>query len=178
LVPFGGGERELEIDPRAPDGMPKHYYADGSALSKIFIPQVGSETLDRILDWEGSVLHFSTAGLLEVRSFLARRLIRRALDLSRYKDVLSRIADFVPEWEESGKFKRIEFREAWEDEAAHLIDEARKVRIVLDAPDAIHAVLAQKAGPAGELAVVSTSEPLLEVAERLGLGVIALEDVY
>lgn len=158
--------------------MPRHYYVDGSAISKIFVPQVGSETLDRLLEREGSVLYFSTAGLLEAKTFIARRLHRRTIDLKRYKDVLARMRRFVPLWESSGKFQRIDFEGAWEGEAADLIDRARTWRLVLEAHDAIHLVLAQKARPLGELVLVSTSEPLLEISERLGLGVIALESVY
>ena len=139
--------------------LPGPLYCDASALVKLYVPEVGSDDLNRALRRRGDVL-VSDLAVTEIVSSLARRRREGALTAA----IAGRLHQAILSHTEKGVYRRVELLPATHRQAERLLLASESV--ALRAADALHLALAIS----GEAASVLTYDRrLAEAAQSLGL---------
>jgi predicted nucleic acid-binding protein len=134
-------------------------YLDASALAKLFLPEMGSEALNRLLLGRGDVI-LSDLAVTEVTSALARRIREGALPAKAGGQIHRRILAMASK----GAFRRVDLLATTHRDAERLL---LAVRIApLRAADALHLALALGAG-AGT--VLTFDRTMARAAEESGM---------
>ena len=114
-------------------------YCDASALAKLFLPETGSDALNRMLDGRSDVI-LSDLAITEVASALARRTREGALPPAAAQRAHRKILAAVAE----GDFRRVDLLATTHRDAERLLFANRDAP--LRAADALHLALALGAG--------------------------------
>ncbi|MGI6632606.1 MAG: type II toxin-antitoxin system VapC family toxin [Bacillota bacterium] len=138
----------------------REYFIDTSALLKAYIPEPGSENMERLLS-EGAIKIISSMGLLETLSVFQRlHSVEKVLSRKRFDELCGRVLADVA----SGRIVSRSASPADIQEAIEL-----ELRQYLTAVDAIQIALARGAG--NDVVFVSSDEKLNRIAGECGLTV-------
>jgi predicted nucleic acid-binding protein len=134
-------------------------YCDASALAKLFLPEAGSDALNRMLDGRSDVI-LADLAITEVASALARRVREGALPPAQAQRAHRKILATAAE----GGFRRVDLLATTHRDAERLLFAHREAP--LRAADALHLALALGAG-AGT--VLTFDRTLARAAVEAGL---------
>jgi predicted nucleic acid-binding protein len=148
----------------SPEGGAGPVYCDASALVKLYLPEPGSDELNRALQGRRDLLA-SDLAVTEIISSIARRLRDGAVTA----DVAARLHRAILADFESGVYLVVDLVRDTHREAERLLLALKEVP--LRAADALHLALATRAGAA---AVLTFDNRLGEAARAVGLGIFAV----
>jgi predicted nucleic acid-binding protein len=150
-----------DSDARDASALPGPLYCDASALVKLYVPEAGSDELNRALRKRRDVL-ISDLAVTEIVSSLARRRREGALTTA----IAGRLHRAILSHAEKGVYRRVELIPATHREAERLLLAAESAP--LRAADALHLALAIS----GEAASVLTYDRrMADAARSVGLAV-------
>lgn len=148
-----------DSDGGSASGLPGPLYCDASALVKLYVPETGSDDLNRALRGRGDLL-VSDLAITEIVSSLARRRRERALTAS----IAARLHRAILSHTEKGVYRRVELLPATHREAERLLMAVESV--ALRAADALHLALAVSGDAAS---VLTYDRRLADAARSIGM---------